>query len=243
MADVQLQDPATFGSELLRLSLELGFQSLSKRDLELLVFLLLERDGAINHDESNFDVGRKLRLTPSRVRALRRDAYARWRPLLAETRKEAIERICRTVLTEKNIDTGARHASERKGGEGFLAVRLEHADDQLQLEQAILDVGGIPIYERNREVLVVRFDTLLAIAEAWGFIEANAEKIRRQLQQLAPTAEGVKELLRKDVKDLTWGDARQALNSLGIDAIAGIADAKVTDLLKLVFPFLRSSPS
>ena len=45
MNPLSLKDPAGFGNEFLRLTLLQGFQSLTKRDLELLMFVLLERDG------------------------------------------------------------------------------------------------------------------------------------------------------------------------------------------------------
>ena len=44
MNPLSLKDPAGFGNEFLRLTLLQGFQSLTKRDLELLIFVLLERD-------------------------------------------------------------------------------------------------------------------------------------------------------------------------------------------------------
>ena len=41
MHAIELKDPAGFGNEFLRLTLLQGFQSLTKRDLELLIFVLL----------------------------------------------------------------------------------------------------------------------------------------------------------------------------------------------------------
>lgn len=46
MAKISLNDPNGFAENLLVRYLEQGFQSLSKRDTDLLIFLLLERDGA-----------------------------------------------------------------------------------------------------------------------------------------------------------------------------------------------------
>jgi len=238
MLPIELKDPAAFGNEFLRLTLLQGFQSLTKRDLELLIFVLLERDGAIDRAESNFIVAGKLRVTPAKVKALRRDGYARWRALVPEEREAALQRIVATVLTEANLRAGAKHVSERSRKDGFLAVRIEHPDDQQQFEQAILDVGALPVYERNREVVAVRFDTLLAIAERWGFLQTDPAHIRGELKKLAPASEEVAELLKKDVGKLRWQDARNALNSLGADAIASTAEGGLKALLKLVFPFL-----
>ncbi|KAF1720390.1 hypothetical protein [Pseudoxanthomonas wuyuanensis] len=238
MLPLELKDPAAFGNEFLRLTLLQGFQSLTKRDLELLIFVLLERDGAIERSESNFTVAGKLRVTPAKVRALRRDGYARWRALVPEDRDDALQRIVATVLTEANLRAGAKHASERSRKEGFLAVRIEHPDDAQQFEQAILDVGALPVYERNREVVAVRFDTLLAIAERWGYLQQDPAAVVAELKRFVPTAEEVTDLLKKDVSKLRWQDVRNALNSLGARAVASTAEGGLRGLLKIVFPFI-----
>ncbi|SEL74217.1 hypothetical protein SAMN05428989_2388 [Pseudoxanthomonas sp. GM95] len=238
MQPIQLKDPAGFAEEYLRLSLMQGFGSLNKRDLELLTFVLLERDGAISRSSSNAVAALQLRITPTRVKSLRRDGYARWRALVPEESDAALQRIVATVLTEENLRSGAKHVSERAKKDGFLAIRVEHPDDAQQFEQAILDVGALPVYERNREVVAVRFDTLLKIAEKWGYLQPDPAAITRELKKLQPTASEVADLLQKDVAKLRWDDARNALNSLGAKAIASTAEGGLKGLLKLVFPFL-----
>ncbi len=238
MSSIELKDPAAFGSEFLRLTLLQGFQSLTKRDLELLIFVLLERDGAVGRDESNAAVAARLRVTPAKIKALRRDGYARWRALVPEDDDAALRRIAATVLTEANLRSGARHVSERSRKDGFLAVRIEHPDDAQRFEQAILAVGALPVYERNREVVAVRFDTLLKIAEKWGYLQPDAEKIAKELKKLSPASEEVADLLKKDISKLRWEDARNALNSLGAKAIASTAEGGLKGLLKIVFPFV-----
>jgi len=169
---------------------------------------------------------------------LRRDGYARWRALVPEESEAALQRIVATVLTETNLRSGAKHVSERSRKDGFLAIRIEHSDDQQQFEQAILDVGALPVYERNRDVVAVRFDTLLKIAEKWGYLQPDPGAITAELKKLAPTAEEVADLLKKDVSKLRWIDARNALNSLGAKAIASTAEGGLKGLLKIVFPFI-----
>ncbi len=238
MQPIELKDPAGFANEFLRLTLLQGFQSLTKRDLELLMFVLLERDGTIARSESNFTVASRLRVTPAKVKALRRDGYARWRALVPEERDAALQRIVATVLTEDNLRSGAKHVSERSKKDGFLAIRIEHPDDQQQFEQAILDVGALPVYERNRDVVAVRFDTLLKIAERWGYLQPDPKAVTAELKKLTPTSEEVADLLKKDVTKLRWEDARNALNSLGAKAIASTAEGGLKGLLKIVFPFI-----
>ena len=172
------------------------------------------------------------------IKALRRDGYARWRALVPEERDAALQRIVATVLNEANLKAGAKHVSERSRKDGFLAIRIEHPDDHQQFEQAILDVGALPVYERNREVVAVRFDTLLAIAERWGYLQTDPAAVMAELKKLTPTAEEVADLLKKDVSKLRWQDARNALNSLGAKAVTSTAEGGLKGLLKIVFPFI-----
>lgn len=238
MQQLELKDPAAFATEFLRQTQLQGFGALSKRDLELLVYVLLERDGAIERNASNHAAAALLRITPAKLRALRSDGYARWRQLVAEPADAALRRILGNVLTEANLRAGSRHVSERSRKDGFLAVRVEHPDDRLQFEQAILDAGALPVYERNREVLAVRFDTLVALAERSGFLQPDTEAIVKALRRLAPTSEELADLLKKDVARLRWEDVRGALNSLGAKAVSSSAEGGLKGLLKVVFPFL-----
>ena len=238
MQQLELKDPAAFAAEFLRQTQLQGFGALSKRDLELLVYVLLERDGAIDRNSSNHAAASLLRITPAKLRAQRRDGYARWRQLVAEPADVALRRILGHVLTDANLRAGSRHVSERSRKDGFLAVRVEHPDDRLQLEQAILDAGALPVYERNREVLAVRFDTLVALAERSGFLQPETEAVVKALRKLAPASEELADLLEKDVTKLRWEDARNALNSLGAKAVSSTAEGGLKSLLKLAFPFL-----
>ena len=117
-------------------------------------------------------------------------------------------------------------------------MRVEHPDDRQLFEQAILDAGALPVYERNREVLAVRFDTLVALAERSGFLQPDTEALVKELRALAPGSEELADLLKKDVTRLRWDDARRALNSLGAKAVSSSAEGGLKALLKLVFPFL-----
>ena len=238
MQQLELKDPAAFAAEFLRQTQLQGFGALSKRDLELLVYVLLERDGAIDRNSSNHAAASLLRITPAKLRALRSDGYARWRQLVAEPADVALRRILGHVLTDANLRAGSRHVSERSRKDGFLAVRVEHPDYRLQLEQAILDAGALPVYERNREVVAVRFDTLVALAERSGFLQPDTEAVVKALRKLAPASEELADLLEKDVTKLRWEDARNALNSLGAKAVSSTAEGGLKSLLKLAFPFL-----
>lgn len=236
---VQLTDPAAFAQDFLKLTISQGFQSLSKKDIELLIFFLLERDGAIPHAASNYEVSALLRLPISRVKALRRDSYPRWRPLLNETRPQAIERICKVLFTMENLRSGATHATGKNREDGFIAVRVEHPADLVEFEQTIIEVGGIPVYERNRDVLLVRFETIVAISEKFNFINKKPSDFRADIKKLIGKEETLEKLLTKPFNELSWEDARLFINQAGSKVfVKSFTPDSVYALFKMVMPFL-----
>ena len=143
------------------------------------------------------------------------------------------------VFTSKNIEVGALHTSKAKRKEGFVAIRVEHADDRAQLEQVILDLPAIPIYERNPDVMLIHFQTVTKLAEKFGFLEPDAKTLRASLKAILPSSEDLSGFLRKNIKDLTWNDARAALNLAGVKVLEGaFGDVEPIAILKLALPFV-----
>ncbi len=242
MSAIKLIDPALFGERILEFYLEQGWQSLSKRDLELLMFLLLEQDGAIDQFSSNHAVARMLRVTPSKVAALRRDAYARWRPLSGLSSRQILKRILESALSEERMENAARYASERRKEDGFLALLVEHPDYREELEEAIKSQKAIPVYERNPDVILIHYEVLFKLAEKEGLLETDAKKIQAKLKKLFGSKTDLGGFLTRDVNKLTWNDARSALDLAGAEILKGALTAGVTAglkaLLKIAFPFL-----
>jgi sulfur transfer complex TusBCD TusB component (DsrH family) len=238
MSEIKLIFPAQFGEQILKLFLEQGWQSLSKRDLELLIFLSLEMDGAIDRFSSNHAVARSLRITPAKVAALRRDAYARWRTLSSESTEDVIKRVLSNTLTEGSLNNAARYASERRKEDGFLALLIEHPDYRTEFEEAIKDTGAIPIYERNREVLIIHYETLIKLAENMDLLEKDPAKLQAKLKKLCGSKTDLEGFLKKDIKELSWDNARDALNSVGAKVISGALTFGMSTLFQAIFPFL-----
>jgi hypothetical protein len=184
LASLHVNRSVEFLETLLGAFLENGWGSLSKRDLELLLFLLLERDGALERKASNYDIARRLRLTEGRVALLRKDAYARWRPLLEETTATVLARVFQSSLAKNQLEITMKFATARRMKDGFIPLLVEHPDDRAALEYAIKDVGGIPIHERNREVILIHHETLFAIAERHGLMPKDPRVVRDHMMAM-----------------------------------------------------------
>ncbi|MDP1927579.1 MAG: hypothetical protein Q8K62_03610 [Thiobacillus sp.] len=233
-----MNNPAGFGQRILDQYITEGWGSLSKRDLELLVFILLEKDGALPRSDSNYDVGRSLRVTESKVASLRRDAYARWRPLSTEQSTDVLKRVFKEALEQKRLEQTIKFATDRRMDEGFIPLLIEHPDDRAEVEHAIKEAGAIPVHERNREVLLVHHETLLKMAEDLGILEADPKKIQRKLKKILGNQDTLKDFLTTPLEELTVDGARAALNDAGSIVIESGLRTLLPKFLQAAIPII-----
>jgi len=250
LAAPQVNSAGELLEELLRAFFENGWGSLSKRDLELLLFLLLEKDGALERNASNYDLARRLRLTEGRVALLRRDAYARWRFLLPETTATILRRILRASLAANQLETTMKFATARRMKDGFIPLLVEHPDDRAELERAIKEAQGIPIYERNREVVLIHHETLFAIAEKHQLLPQNLQEIQGNLKAAPAAIQQEKEqnclaMARRDSLDpeATKRELQRCQQEVKriLDADTSFSEFLKTDISKLTWPAARAA--
>lgn len=232
---IALKDPAEFGRQILDQYQREGWGFLGKRDLELLVYVLLEKDGALTRNCSNYDIARQLRVTEAKVAALRRDAYARWRPLTGEDSATVLKRVLSAALNQDLLEQTIKFAG-RKMSEGFIPLLIEHPDDRAEIEHAIKQANGIPLYERNREVILVHYETLLKIAEKLDILESDPSKIQKELGKILGDQESLAEFLNKPISTLTFSSARSALNNAGAIVVEEGLKNILPAFLNLVIP-------
>lgn len=212
-----------------------GFQSLSKRDTDLLLFYTLETSGVLDSRMSNHDTARRLRLTPKKVSALRREAWARWaspgdvqehlRQTLRATFKPA---VLKRVLQD-NLSVWKK--------ERLVPLLLEHPSDHSEVEQFLKTQHCIPHYAKNREVLLVPHDQIVPLLEhAADGLDA---KRQREIKKSFAENTTLKELITKDLSKLSWEETRAALNqALGAVFEKAAVDAAAKALSGVVSGFL-----
>lgn len=208
-----------------------GFQSLTKRDVDLLLFYELELSGIVDRNASNHDVARELRLTPRRVAALRRDAWARW-----AQQNEINEHLRRTLGALFEIDvikTLLKENGKRWREDGLVPVLLEHPSDRAEMEQLLKARHSVPQYARNHEVLLVPHTQLLAIAESLTG-KVSSEAVRKIQQNFAESTD-LKSFLTTDITELSWGKARGALINTLVDVMQKSAADRAAQALVAIF--------
>ncbi len=222
---LSLNDPKKFANTLLNEVLTHGFQSLGKRDLELLIFYLLERDGYICKNSRNYEVSKLLRIPEGRLKLLRKDSYARWQTIDNINSGDIIRGVFSQCFSEEKIKQSFNHASASDKKDGFIPILIEHPADRAEFESEVIIANGIPKYERNREVLLVRFDIVIDIAKKYNILKDEKE-IEKNLKKINQSSTTLAELLRSDISKLGFGDFRSALNDTLIKLITKPVEAE-----------------
>jgi hypothetical protein len=84
----------------------------------------------------------------------------------------------------------------------------------MAVENAIKQAGGMPIYERNREVLLIFYKDLIQMGFATS-MDIDAKKIQRQIKKILGDPEPLRGFLTKTVQDITPQALRDALDDAG----------------------------
>lgn len=211
VSDVSDDKLATFGRRFLRRYADHGFQSMQKRDVELLLFYELELCGVIDPGSDNHSIAKTLRVTPARVKALRRDAWARWAE--ANEVRDHLRQTLAKLFCDDALATLLTENEKVCREDRLLPVLLEHPSDRAEVEQALKRRHSVPRYARNREVLLVPHQQLIALADELvpgGVDKKHLATIRAAFLKDAT----LKSLLTKDLSKLSWAEARTVLNTM-----------------------------
>lgn len=149
---------AEFGDRFLRTWSDHGFGTLSKRDTELLLFSCLTEVIGEGLPRTNYDWARALRITPARVRNLRRDAYMRFGSLLDADQGVALLRRCLANVTTMQVDLSGN-------GTGSVQIVADDPVIELELEPRLKALGGYYEYGRNRELLQIPLPSFVAVVD------------------------------------------------------------------------------
>lgn len=211
-----------FGTEFLTHFFEGGWGSLPKKDFESLIYILLEKNGAITSGETNFTIARKLRITESKAASLRRDSYARWHTLAPLKRDETIQRILSKNINEEEILRLFAYVNDSKRKEGFVPILLDNPVYREEFIHAMKEIDAIPVYERNREVVLIKLGDLHELARKHELVKERLEEVWPIVQKLCKKESSLEEICTYDVDEVKEIGIRKVLNKLGAKlAISG----------------------
>ncbi|MDA3961094.1 MAG: hypothetical protein PF961_09910 [Planctomycetota bacterium] len=137
-----------FAREFLQAYLDDGFGAMTKRQVELLVFHLLEAHGSIEGEDNN-GLSLRLQVTEARVRALRYESKLRYPP----TEERYLERRILWALSRSEFDAEG----------GRIRFIIEDPYVQKALNALAKRAGGVPDSSFNSEIVQIKPDHLARV--------------------------------------------------------------------------------
>jgi len=202
-----------------------GFQSLSKKDIDLLIFYFMKKNGLIK-GKTNYEKARNLKITPNKFASLQVDAYMRWED---ENREAVLQKFLKDAFELKNIERIVEEQQELlKKGE--MALTIENAVTKLQLERTLTEINAHIRYTFNKEVIIVNIKTLFEIVYFSGIELQKIKKVLLDSEDI-----DTKELIiKKDFRNITFEEYRKILNEIGFESMKEIGKSFMSNIRGLV---------
>lgn len=162
LTDAQKQK---FGNDFVERYLSHGFGSMTKSEIDILVFHLISEAEEIK-DESNYKVANKLQITESKVKSLRLNSSLKYKP--------ANHRAVLGNIVTRIIDEMQKPEFES----GQVTITLENPVDQREFEHAVKLAHRNIEYGINRELLKVKPIALFEI------VMANLENAEQEITNI-----------------------------------------------------------
>ena len=136
------QQNKDFGKKFVERFLAHGFGSMTKAEIDILVFHLLSESATIK-DKSNYHVANKLQIAESKVKSLRLNSALKYK----QANHKAVLANIVTRITEE--------MAKPEFEEGQVTITIENPVEQRELEHAIKSVGRSIEYGLNKELLKI----------------------------------------------------------------------------------------
>ena len=200
-----------------------GFQSLSKKDIDLLIFYFMEQDELIEGN-TNYYKSKFLRITPNKLATLQLESYMRWGD---ENRGEILREFFRKTFEEKRLN---KIIEEQRDiiKKGKIPLTIENSVERLQLERTLKEINSNIEYTLNKEVIVVDVKTLFEIVY---FSIDNKEKIKQLLNNIEEL-DVYEYLTKKDFRNITFDEYRKLLNQIGFEGIKEIGKGILSKIVE-----------
>lgn len=202
-----------------------GFQSLSKKDIDLLIFYFMEQANLIK-EENSYEKAKYLKITPKKLANLQLESYMRWGE---ENREQVLKNFFHKAFAKESLD---RILSEQDDllQKRKISLTIENSVEKLQLERTLKEIASNIEYTLNKEVIVVNIKTLFEILY---FAEIDKEKIQDILKDIEKI--DIKQLLtRKDFRSITFEEYRKNLNKIGFETMREIGKTLIGKLGGLI---------
>jgi|694.fasta_scaffold51285_3 hypothetical protein len=209
-----------------------GFGTLTKKDTELLIFTCLRKVLGDRGKRSNYEWSTLLRLTPSKIKAMRLESHLRFGHIVEESGQSDLVKFLNDFAKLQQVNLNGL-VSSRDLNEVTVSFVVEDPVVQMEIEQMLKGIGSYLDFHRNREVVRI---SLVNFFKIIGKEKNQEEAVDRWVKDLSKAKSKQDDILSR-VDAATYASMPEmAKLQLFIDDLAEFANVKpLTEHLKLVF--------
>lgn len=139
-----------------------GFGTLTKKDTELLIFCCLKRAFGTSGPQNNYAWARLLRLTPTKIKAMRLEAHLRFGHLFGESSGSDMKQFLQSFNKLHGIEL---NGLETTGDITDVTVGFVVEDPviQMEIDHRLKLIGSYLDFRRNREVITIGLTSFFLI--------------------------------------------------------------------------------
>lgn len=210
----------------LNLYLQNAFQSISKKDIDLLLFYLID-EHTVFKGKDNYEKAKHLKITHTKLKLLQLESHMKGSD---KTSKHILKSLFERVLKKENIK---RLIQEQKNllSKDEIPIVVKNPIEKLELEKLFKDNYSIIKYERNSEVIKVNLQIFVSLAI---YIEEDQKKLLNQLRVFDDVEKLKGLLIKKDISKLKISDLRYILNELTYEMIKIIASKIIENISSIL---------
>lgn len=179
-----------FANEFLHKYLELGFGSLSKHDIDLLVYYLIKKHSKLFKGKSNYELSSLLKITERKLQSIQMESYLRYENLSISKN-----------LEELNNKIGSGEIKPEIEGDK-IRILIDSPILKRDFEYSITSVGHIVDYSFNKNILSLRLSSFF---EALGNLNTeNGKELKEQVIDFLRNQQKISEDMKIEVENKSW---------------------------------------
>ena len=208
-----------------------GFGTLSKKDTELLLFACLKHAFGATGPQNNYRWATLLRLTPTKIKAMRLEAHLRFGHLVTANSPKDTGQFLNNFSHLQSIELNGLD-TDGEITDVSVSFVVEDPVVQMEIENRLKSVGSYLDFHRNREVIKIRLTSFLLIVAEDGQRKFIDRWVSEKAKETAAAGGLKKRVLAKEYANETESGKIMTF----VDDLAEVAQIKpLTERLKTIF--------
>ncbi|HAU0153748.1 TPA: hypothetical protein JBE90_12070 [Legionella pneumophila] len=212
-------DSAEFTNEFLRKYFEIGFGSLSKHDIDLLVYYLIKKHTNLINEKSNYELSALLTITERKLQSIQIESYLRYESTSISKNLE----ILRKKIESKTIKP------EIEGDK--IRILIDSPVLRRDFEYSITSLGYIVDYSFNKNILTLRLPAFFEVLTNLDTEKGKA--LKKQITDFLRQQTDLSKDIKIEIENKSWWSKQfKCIQSIAKKEVAAFIFQNIISILK-----------